>query len=133
LRVALRSSDFKRLLPRDIPATTPFRDLIADHSAAHLTDIHRQHADWQRHAARDPADGNIPDAMARYAAHGSVTDRTGRDAALADLVEDYVSDIELNGPDVSRLAFARQAPWVGLGFPNGTDSVQAIELLASSA
>lgn len=48
------------------------------------------------------------EAVESYEAHGAVAHRWNRDTALAALVEDYMSDVELNGTDISRLAFAHR-------------------------
>lgn len=91
-----------------IEAGTPFRKLVDTHGAMRLTQIHRQRQDWQHQASRDLADGRIQDAINAYDANGCVTSQASRDGALATLVENYLTDIELNGPDVSRLAFAHR-------------------------
>lgn len=91
-----------------IEAGTPFRNLIEQHGAARLTEIHRQHSEWQRKASHDLASGKLAEAIAAYDAKGAVTHRSNRDTALAALVEDYVSDVESNGPDMTRLAFAHR-------------------------
>ena len=91
-----------------IEAGTPFRNLIERHGAASLTEIHRQRNEWQRQASRDLADGNVSEAIAAYDARGAVKHRSNRDTALAALVEDYVSDVELYGRDTTRLAFAHR-------------------------
>lgn len=91
-----------------IEAGRPFRRLLETHGAAKLTEIHRQREEWQRQASRDLAEGRVREAVETYDKHGSVTNRWSRDTALAVLVEDYVADVELNGRDISRLAFAHR-------------------------
>lgn len=91
-----------------IEAGRPFRSLIENHGAKMLTKIHRQREEWQREASRDLAEGRISEAVESYSLHGSVTQRWSRDTALAALVEDYMADVELNGDDISRLAFAHR-------------------------
>ena len=91
-----------------IEAGTPFRKLVETYGAARLTQIHRQQQDWQRQASRDLADGHIMDAINAYDANGCVSSSSTRSGALAALVENYLIDAELNGPDVSRLAFAHR-------------------------
>ena len=91
-----------------IEAGRPFRRLIETQGAAQLTEIHRQRVEWQRQASRDLAKGRVREAVETYDQHGSVTNRWSRDTALAALVEDYMASIEMNGPDISRLAFAHR-------------------------
>ncbi len=91
-----------------IKAGQPFRYLVEVHGAARLTEIHRQREEWQRRASRDLAEGNVQEAVETYAQHGALSHRWSHDAALAALVEDYMVDVETNGTDVSRLAFAHR-------------------------
>lgn len=91
-----------------VEAGTPFRHLINAHGATRLTEIHRQRVDWQRKASRDLAEGNIHAAVERYVKHGAVTQAWNHATALPSLVEDYVADVELTGPDTSRLAFTHR-------------------------
>ena len=91
-----------------IEAGTPFRDLVETHGAAHLTEIHRQRADWQQQASRDLAAGRIDDAVQRYADRNAVTRGEDRDAAIEALVEAYSMDALANGPAATRLAFAHK-------------------------
>ena len=91
-----------------IEAGRPFRRLIETQGAARLTEIHRQREEWQRQASRDLAEGRVREAVETYDQHGAVTHRWSYDAALAALVEDYMVDVELNGDDTSRLAFAHR-------------------------
>ncbi|MEM9477802.1 MAG: AAA family ATPase [Pseudomonadota bacterium] len=88
-----------------IEAGTPFRDLIATHGAARLTEIHRQKDGWQRKASRDLAAGRVAEAVAAYAKKGAVTQ--GTDAFDA-LVETYAMDNAADGEARSRLAFAHR-------------------------
>jgi len=91
-----------------IEAGRPFHRLIETHGAAKLTEIHRQREEWQRQASRDLAEGRVREAVESYNQNGAVKHRWSRDTALAALVEDYMADIEMNGPDTSRLAFAHR-------------------------
>mgnify|MGYP001795570829 CR=1 FL=1 len=88
-----------------IEAGTPFRSIVTDHGAARLTEIHRQRADWQKQASRILAEGNLAEALAAYSDRNAVI--RGQDAIDA-LVETYVMDVESNGWETSRLAFARR-------------------------
>lgn len=91
-----------------IEAGDPLRRLLETHGAAQRTEIHRRREDWQRRASRDLAEGRVREAVETYEQHGSVTKRGSRDTALATLVEDFMIDIELNGPNVSRIVFAHR-------------------------
>ena len=91
-----------------IEAGTPFRDLVANHGSAKLTEIHRQALAWQKQASRDLAEGNLKKAFDAYDLDGSVHRTSERETALAALVEDYLVDHETGGAQVSRLAFAYQ-------------------------
>src|SRR5690606_144293 len=91
-----------------IEAGTPFRQLVVRHGAVRLTEILRQKAKWQRQASRDLAEGHIEQAFSAYDADGSVHRSTERDAALAALVEDYLADVESDGPQATKLAFAHR-------------------------
>ncbi|MEJ8476985.1 AAA family ATPase [Roseibium algae] len=87
---------------------TPFRDLINDCGASHLTEIHRQREDWQKQASRDLAARHMGKAVQVYEAHDAVHREDGQDAAIEALVEAYVMDASANGSKTSRLAFAHR-------------------------
>lgn len=89
-----------------IEAGTPFRRVVNDHGAARLTEIHRQKTDWQKHASRDLAAGDLSKAVDQYRKRGAVTQVNDRDTAIDTLVETYAMDRAANGPSKSRLAFA---------------------------
>lgn len=90
-----------------IEAGEPFRDLIARHGAAEMTEIHRQRSDWQREASRDLASGRTSEAMKRYAERDGVMSGEDRDAAIMLLVESFAMDATLQ-PNASRLALAHR-------------------------
>lgn len=91
-----------------IEAGTPFRDIVDKTGAAHLTEIRRQKADWQRQASGDLADGHTEMAIRNYADHGAVRESDTRDHAIAALVEDYIADRQTHGNGKSRLALAHR-------------------------
>lgn len=91
-----------------IQAGTPFRDICDQSAAARLTEIRRQNTDWQRHASRDLAAGQIASAMQTYSGHGHVHEKLNRDDAIAALVDDFVSDWKTNGENTTRLALAHR-------------------------
>lgn len=90
-----------------IEAGTPFRDLIEQHGAAHLKEIHRQKEAWQRHASRDLAEGRLQDALNAYDADSAVHRRGTQEAALAALLEDYLYDRKMNA-SATQTAFAHR-------------------------
>jgi len=89
-----------------IEAGTPFRDLVKNCGASHLTEIHRQREDWQKRASRDLAAGHIGKAVQLYEAHDAVNREDDQDAAIEALVESYAMDMTANSTETSRLAFA---------------------------
>jgi AAA domain/MobA/VirD2-like, nuclease domain len=91
-----------------IQAGTPFRDIVGSVGASHLTEIRRQTSKWQRMASRDLADGHIETALQTYADHGAVKTASDRDQVIAKLVDDYMTDVELNGSLSSRLALSHR-------------------------
>lgn len=91
-----------------IEAGTPFRGLVETYGAARLTEIHRQKEAWQRKASRDLAEGRVTEAIQSYADNRAVQTHRDRDQAMTALVEDYLVDVELNGADKTRLAFAHR-------------------------
>lgn len=91
-----------------IEAGKPFRQLIDDHGAAKLIEIHRQRAKWQRHASRDLAEGRLRDALEAYDADGSVHRRAAGETALAALLENYLCDRHANVLPITQLAFAHR-------------------------
>lgn len=58
--------------------------------------------------ACDLADGRVREAINAYDANGCVSSSSTRNGAMAALVENYLTDVELNGSDISRLAFAHR-------------------------
>lgn len=91
-----------------IQAGMPFRDIVDRNGASRLSEIRRQHSDWQRQASRDLADGNTTTAIQNYADHGAVHENQNRDQAIVALVNDYMTDWRKHGSDKSRLALAHR-------------------------
>lgn len=91
-----------------IEAGTPFRRVTKSHGAAHLTEIHRQKADWQKQASRALAEGDLTKAVDHYRKRGAVTQTDNQAAAIEALVESYAMDVAANGTGKSRLAFAHR-------------------------
>jgi len=59
-----------------IEAGEPFRGLTERHGASHLTEIHRQSADWQKQATSDLAAGRISEAVTIHKSQGITVDKT---------------------------------------------------------
>ena len=91
-----------------IEAGTSFRQVVKNHGAARLTEIHRQKADWQKQASRDLAAGDLTKAVDRYRKRDAVTQAHDQASALEALVETYAIDVAANGNTKSRLAFAHK-------------------------
>ena len=91
-----------------IEAGTPFRDLIEHHGAAKLEEIFRQKEAWQRHASRDLAEGRLQNAMRAYESDGSVYRSNRQEAAIAVLLEHYLTDREMDRKNSTQLAFAHR-------------------------
>ncbi|MEM6311929.1 MAG: AAA family ATPase [Pseudomonadota bacterium] len=91
-----------------IEAGTPFRDLVDIHSAAKLTEIHRQREDWQKQASRNLAEGNTDRAMRTYRDKNSIKQSGKISEAMEALVEQYAMDSMADDPVATRLAFAHR-------------------------
>ena len=91
-----------------IEAGTPFRHLVDTHGGTALTEVHRQHEDWQKQASRDLAAGRIAEAVARYTKRKAVTASESRDHAIEALVESYTMDVAANVVGQTRLVFAHR-------------------------
>ncbi|WP_395444140.1 Ti-type conjugative transfer relaxase TraA [Caulobacter sp. UC70_42] len=70
-----------------IEAGAAFRSIAERHSHVEITQVRRQHDDWQRDATRLLATGRTGDALAAYEARGMVHAAQTRDQAREDLVE----------------------------------------------
>lgn len=70
-----------------IEAGAAFRAIHERHGGVEITQVRRQHSDWQREATRHLATGRIGLAVAAYAGHGMVHEAESREAARADLIE----------------------------------------------
>lgn len=114
LREQLQQRGCKLVLAGDpdqlqpIEAGTPFRDIVANHKTAKLTEVRRQQSEWQRQASCDLASGNVEMALRNYSDHGAVHQTSSRDHAIGKLVTDYVQDLKEHGISKSRLALAHR-------------------------
>lgn len=89
-----------------INAGTPFKVLVEQIGAVHLTEIHRQQKDWQKQASLDLAEGRVAQAIDTYELHGNVKQAKDNSGAILNLVENYMIDLSVNGEDKSRIALA---------------------------
>src|SRR3546814_7428736 len=64
-----------------IEAGAAFRSLAERHGAAEISEVRRQHEDWQRDATRALATGRTGEAVHAYEAHGMVHAAEPREAA----------------------------------------------------
>ncbi|MBO9708275.1 MAG: Ti-type conjugative transfer relaxase TraA [Caulobacter sp.] len=70
-----------------IEAGAAFRSIAERHSHVEITQVRRQHEDWQRDATRHLATGRTGEALAAYEARGMVHVAETRDQARENLVE----------------------------------------------
>jgi len=75
-----------------IEAGAAFRSIAERHSHVEITQVRRQHEDWQRDATRQLATGRTGEALASYEARGMVHAAETRDQAREDLVERWDRD-----------------------------------------
>ncbi|MEH0198725.1 Ti-type conjugative transfer relaxase TraA [Caulobacter sp. CCNWLY153] len=75
-----------------IEAGAAFRSIAERHSHVEITQVRRQHEDWQRDATRHLATGRTGEALASYEARGMVHAAGTRDQAREDLVERWDRD-----------------------------------------
>ena len=97
---------------QSIEAGAAFRSVAGRHGAVEITDIRRQHDDWQRDATRHLATGRTAEAIGAYAAtihksQGVTVDRTlSRDRAK-DMASDYGREESRDGKIEQRFAERR--------------------------
>ncbi|UNK81398.1 Ti-type conjugative transfer relaxase TraA [Sphingopyxis granuli] len=87
---------------QSIEAGAAFRSLHERHGGVEITEVRRQHAEWQREATRELATGRTGDAIRAYDEAGMVRAAETRQSARADLIEQWDRDRKLD-PDVSRI------------------------------
>ncbi|PXA77564.1 Ti-type conjugative transfer relaxase TraA [Caulobacter sp. D4A] len=85
-----------------IEAGAAFRSIAERHSHVEITQVRRQHEDWQRDATRHLATGRTGEALAAYEARGMVHAAQTRDQAREDLVERWDRH-RVAEPDKSRI------------------------------
>ncbi len=85
-----------------IEAGAAFRALHECHGGVEITEIRRQHADWQRDATRHLATGRTGEAIGTYADRGMVHAETTREIAREQLIARWDGDRRAN-PEASRI------------------------------
>ena len=82
-----------------IEAGAAFRSLAERHGAAEISEVRRQHEDWQRDATKALATGRTGEAIHAYERHGMVQAAETREQARSDLVDRW---------DAQRIAAPKQ-------------------------
>ncbi|RAL97764.1 Ti-type conjugative transfer relaxase TraA [Agrobacterium sp. MS2] len=90
-----------------IGAGAPFRAIAEQIGHVELSGIRRQRHDWQRQASVAFATHKTAEGLAAYRDHGDIHFAESRDAAMAQIVRDYVADSERRA-DGSRVAMAHR-------------------------
>ncbi len=90
-----------------IGAGAPFRAIAEQIGHVELSDIRRQHHDWQRQASVAFATHKTAEGLAAYRDHGDIHFAENRNAAMAQIVRDYVAD-SAEHPDGTRVAMAHR-------------------------
>ena len=85
-----------------IEAGAAFRALAERHGAAEISEVRRQHEDWQKDATRALATGRTGEAIHAYEAHGMVHAAETREAARAELIDTWDAQ-RLADPDKTRI------------------------------
>ncbi|SEK02162.1 plasmid mobilization system relaxase [Sphingomonas sp. OV641] len=85
-----------------IEAGAAFRSIAERHGAAEISDVRRQHEDWQKDATRALATGRTGEAVHAYATHGMVHAAETREAARGELVDRWDAQ-RLADPDKTRI------------------------------
>src|SRR3989338_6799256 len=88
-----------------IEAGAAFRSIAERHAHVEITEVRRQHEDWQRDATRHLATGRTGQALAAYEARGMVHAAETRDQAREALVERWGRERAAE-PDKSRIILA---------------------------
>ena len=85
-----------------IEAGAAFRSLAERHGAAEISEVRRQHEDWQRNATRALATGRTGEAIHAYDQHGMVHAAETREAARAELLDTWDAE-RLAHPEKTRI------------------------------
>ncbi|WP_145206835.1 Ti-type conjugative transfer relaxase TraA [Sphingobium sp. B2] len=85
-----------------IEAGAAFRSLAERHGAAEISEIRRQHEDWQKDATRALATGRTAEAIHAYDRHGMVEAADTRELARAELIDRWDAQ-RVADPDQTRI------------------------------
>ena len=85
-----------------IEAGAAFRSLAERHGSVEITQVRRQHDDWQQLATRQLATGRTSEALDTYQAKGAVHATETRDAARAGLIDRWDRERQAT-PDATRI------------------------------
>ncbi len=87
-----------------IEAGAAFRAIHERHGGVEITEIRRQHEDWQKDATRHLATGRTGEAIRAYADHGMVHAAETREQARSDLIDRWDAARQAE-PDKTRMIF----------------------------
>lgn len=85
-----------------IEAGAAFRAIHEQHGGVEITEVRRQHEDWQRDATRHLATGRTGEAIHAYRDHGMVHATDTREAARGELIDRWDRE-RIAAPDESRI------------------------------
>ncbi|MBV9379208.1 MAG: Ti-type conjugative transfer relaxase TraA, partial [Streptosporangiaceae bacterium] len=108
---AARSAGTKVVLVGDpeqlqaIEAGAAFRAIAERYGAAEISEVRRQHEDWQRAATRELATGRTRDALERYEGTGAVQAHATKEEARAALIAGWAAE-RAAAPEQSRVILA---------------------------
>ncbi|SOC92258.1 plasmid mobilization system relaxase [Rhizobium sp. AN5] len=93
-----------------IGAGAPFRAIAGQIGHVELSGIRRQRQDWQRQASVAFATHKTAEGLAAYRDHGNIHFAESREAAMAQIVRDYLADSaeRAEHPDGTRVAMAHR-------------------------
>ncbi|WP_454887399.1 Ti-type conjugative transfer relaxase TraA [Sphingomonas oryzagri] len=87
---------------QSIEAGAAFRSIHERHGGVEITEVRRQHEEWQRDATRHLATGRTGEAIRAYADHGMVHAAETREQARSELVDRWDRERQAN-PDDTRI------------------------------
>lgn len=87
---------------QSIEAGAAFRSIHDRHGGVEISEVRRQHEDWQRDATRDLATGRTGHAINAYERHGMVHEAASREDARTNLIERWDRERQAS-PDASRI------------------------------
>ncbi|MDI7862378.1 Ti-type conjugative transfer relaxase TraA [Rhizobiaceae bacterium n13] len=90
-----------------IGAGSPFRAIVEQVGAVELSEIRRQKQEWQRDASIAFATHRTDEGLEKYTERGDLRFLSDLEAARADLVADYLADLDQR-PSGSRIALAHR-------------------------